>query len=104
MVHAGALQFLMKEHDKAMITYKQGLEHDPENQELKEGVENCIRAISRCAGKGRGAEEGHDRMSPSAPTAGEEGVVQTCIGAVWVHGVVLWKDTVMRKVMAELVR
>lgn len=44
---AGALQFLMKEHDKAMITYKQGLEHDPNNQELKEGVESCIRAISR---------------------------------------------------------
>jgi hypothetical protein len=37
----------MKEHDKAMLTYKQGLEHNPDNQELKEGVDNCIRALSR---------------------------------------------------------
>ena len=43
----GALQYLMKEHDKAMLTYKQGLEHNPDNQELKEGVDNCIRALSR---------------------------------------------------------
>lgn len=48
LVSAGALQFLMKEHDKAMLTYKQGLEHEPDNQELKDGVDSCIRALSRC--------------------------------------------------------
>lgn len=46
--NAGALQFLMKEHDKAMLTYKQGLEQEPDNQELKDGLDNCIRALNRC--------------------------------------------------------
>jgi hypothetical protein len=37
----------MKEHDKALVTYQKGLEHDPDNQELKEGLQACTRAISR---------------------------------------------------------
>merc|ERR1712065_87694 len=35
----------MGEYDKAMETYKQGLEQDPESQELKDGLAGCIQKI-----------------------------------------------------------
>lgn len=34
----GAVQFFMKEYDKAMETYQEGLKHDPRNQELLDGI------------------------------------------------------------------
>lgn len=34
----GAIQFFMKEYDKATETYQEGLKHDPNNQELLDGV------------------------------------------------------------------
>lgn len=34
----GAVQFFMKEYDKAVETYQEGLKHDPQNQELLDGV------------------------------------------------------------------
>lgn len=34
----GAVQFFMKEYDKALETYQEGLKHDPNNQELLDGV------------------------------------------------------------------
>ena len=34
----GAVQFFMKEYDNAMETYQEGLKHDPNNQELLDGV------------------------------------------------------------------
>lgn len=34
----GAIQFFMKEYDKALETYQAGLKHDPQNQELLDGV------------------------------------------------------------------
>ena len=34
----GAAEFFMKEHDKAMKTYQEGLKLDPGNQELQEGL------------------------------------------------------------------
>lgn len=39
----------MKEFDKALQTYEQGLEHEPDNQELKDGVMRCLQAINRMA-------------------------------------------------------
>ena len=39
------VQFFMKEYDKAMETYKQGLEQDPDSQELKDGLAGCIQKI-----------------------------------------------------------
>lgn len=33
-----AVQFFMKEYDKAMETYQEGLKHDPRNQELLDGI------------------------------------------------------------------
>lgn len=46
-VRKGHLQFFMKEHEEAMKTYEQGLSHDKDNQELKEGLMRCQQAINK---------------------------------------------------------
>ena len=38
----GAVQFFMKEYDKALETYQEGLKHDPRNQELLDGVRRYL--------------------------------------------------------------
>ncbi|XP_068650142.1 hsp70-Hsp90 organizing protein 3-like [Aristolochia californica] len=43
----GAVQFFMKEYDKALETYQEGLKHDPHNQELTDGVRRCIEQINK---------------------------------------------------------
>lgn len=52
----GTLQYFMKEYDKAMATYETGLKHEPDNQELKDGLMRCMEAIDRFA-HGEGSEE-----------------------------------------------
>jgi stress-induced-phosphoprotein 1 len=37
----------MKEYDKALQTYETGLKHDPDNEELKDGIMRCMEAISK---------------------------------------------------------
>ncbi|GLT78357.1 hypothetical protein SLA2020_498960 [Shorea laevis] len=43
----GAAQFFMKEYDKALETYQEGLKHDPNNQELLDGVRRCVGQINK---------------------------------------------------------
>eukprot|EP00887_Chlorella_sp_A99_P005251 scaffold1.g5251.t1 len=43
----GHLQFFMKDYDKAMETYQEGLKHDPDSAELKEGLMRCIEGINK---------------------------------------------------------
>ncbi|KAI0520584.1 hypothetical protein KFK09_008060 [Dendrobium nobile] len=43
----GAVQFFMKEYDKALETYQEGLKHDPKNHELIDGVRRCVEQINR---------------------------------------------------------
>ena len=50
----GHLQYFMKEYTKAMQTYEEGLKHDPESQELKDGLRRCVMAINA---QNSGAEE-----------------------------------------------
>ncbi|KAJ0716369.1 putative Heat shock chaperonin-binding, tetratricopeptide-like helical domain superfamily [Helianthus annuus] len=45
----GAIQFFMKEYDKALETYQEGLKHDPQNHELLEGVRSCVQQINRAS-------------------------------------------------------
>ncbi|KAJ9706818.1 hypothetical protein PVL29_002006 [Vitis rotundifolia] len=45
----GAVQFFMKEYDKALETYQEGLKHDPSNQELLDGVKRCIDQINKAS-------------------------------------------------------
>ncbi|CAA7029063.1 unnamed protein product [Microthlaspi erraticum] len=42
-----AVQFFMKEYDNAMETYQEGLKHDPNNQELLDGVRRCVQQINK---------------------------------------------------------
>ncbi|CAN6486396.1 unnamed protein product [Victoria cruziana] len=43
----GAIQFFMKEYDKALETYQEGLKHDENNQELMDGVRRCVEQINK---------------------------------------------------------
>lgn len=43
----GAVQFFMKEYDKALETYQEGLKHDANNQELMDGVRRCVEQINK---------------------------------------------------------
>ncbi|KAH6818117.1 stress-inducible protein [Perilla frutescens var. frutescens] len=45
----GAIQFFMKEHDKALETYQEGLKHDPQNQELLDGIRRCVEQINKAS-------------------------------------------------------
>ncbi|EMS56336.1 Heat shock protein STI [Triticum urartu] len=43
----GAVQFFMKEYEKAMETYQAGLKLDPNNQELLDGIRRCVEQINK---------------------------------------------------------
>lgn len=45
----GAIQFFMKEYDKALETYQQGLKHDANNGDLLDGVRKCVEQINRAS-------------------------------------------------------
>ncbi|GFZ06973.1 stress-inducible protein [Actinidia rufa] len=45
----GAIQFLMKEYDKALEMYQEGLKHEPRNQELLDGVRRCVEQINKAS-------------------------------------------------------
>ncbi|KAK4477862.1 hypothetical protein RD792_017125 [Penstemon davidsonii] len=45
----GAVQFFMKEYEKALETYQAGLKHDPHNQELLDGVRRCVEQINKAS-------------------------------------------------------
>jgi stress-induced-phosphoprotein 1 len=47
----GAVQFFMKEYEKAIQTYQEGLKHDPNNQELTDGIRRCVEQVNK-AGRG----------------------------------------------------
>ena len=42
----------LQEFDKAVETYQAGLERDPDNQELKDGLMRCVQAINKVGGCG----------------------------------------------------
>ncbi|KAK1304982.1 Heat shock protein STI [Acorus calamus] len=43
----GAVQYFMKEYNKAMETYQEGLKHDPNNQEFLDGIRRCVEQINK---------------------------------------------------------
>ncbi|CAA2964460.1 hsp70-Hsp90 organizing 3-like [Olea europaea subsp. europaea] len=45
----GTVQFFMKEYEKALKTYQEGLKHDPQNQELLDGVRRCVEQINKAS-------------------------------------------------------
>ncbi|KAF0931674.1 hypothetical protein E2562_005671 [Oryza meyeriana var. granulata] len=59
----GAIQFFMKEYDKAMETYQAGLKHDPNNPELLDGVRRCIEQINKANRGDLSQEEIQERQN-----------------------------------------
>lgn len=72
----GTLQFFMKETDKAIETYRKGLEHDPDNQELKEGLERCYETITRFATGQVSEEELKERQARSMSDPEVQGLLK----------------------------
>lgn len=52
----GAVLFFMKDYDKALAAYQQGLELDPDNEELRDGVQRCVTQINKVS-RGEVSEE-----------------------------------------------
>ena len=58
----GHAQFFMKEYEKAMATYQQGLDRDPDNEELKSAMHRCVDQINRFNRGEASAEEMQQRQ------------------------------------------
>ncbi|KAK4389442.1 Hsp70-Hsp90 organizing protein 3 [Sesamum angolense] len=59
----GAVQFFMKEYEKALETYQEGLKHDPQNQELLDGVRRCVEQINKASRGDLSPEELKERQA-----------------------------------------
>uniref|UniRef100_A0A7R9XLY5 STI1 domain-containing protein n=1 Tax=Polyblepharides amylifera TaxID=1486889 RepID=A0A7R9XLY5_9CHLO len=83
----GAVQFFMKEYSKAIETYQLGLKHDPENQELKEGIARCVDMIN----KGNRGELSEEEMKARQEKGMADPEIQTILS-----------DPVMRQVLSDM--
>ncbi|CAL4886419.1 unnamed protein product [Urochloa decumbens] len=83
----GAIQFFMKEYDKAMETYQAGLKLDPNNQELLDGVRRCVEQISK-ANRG---EISQDELQERQNKAMQDPEIQNIL-----------TDPIMRQVLIDL--
>ncbi|KAL3499516.1 hypothetical protein ACH5RR_038609 [Cinchona calisaya] len=59
----GAVQFFMKEYEKALETYQEGLKHDRNNQELLDGVRRCVEQINKASRGDLSPEELKERQA-----------------------------------------
>ncbi|KAH6818098.1 stress-inducible protein [Perilla frutescens var. frutescens] len=59
----GAVQFFMKEYEKALETYQEGLKHDPNNQELLDGISRCVEQINKASRGDLSPEELKERQA-----------------------------------------
>ncbi|GAB4834235.1 Hsp70-Hsp90 organizing protein 3 [Ancistrocladus abbreviatus] len=62
-IRKGAVQFFMKEYDKSLETYQEGLKHDPNNQELTDGVRRCVEQINKASRGDLSPEELKERQA-----------------------------------------
>lgn len=83
----GHLQFFMKEYNKAMATYEEGLKHDPDNAELKEGLVRCIQAVNKMNRGEVGDEELEQRQQRAMADPEIQGILT---------------DPVMRQVLRDM--
>lgn len=82
----GAVQFFMKEYEKALETYQEGLKHDANNQELLEGVRSCVRQINRTSRGDVTPEELKERQAKAMADPEIQNILQ---------------DPVMRQVLVD---
>ncbi|CAK9171146.1 unnamed protein product [Ilex paraguariensis] len=83
----GAVQFFMKEYDKAMETYQEGLKHDPHNQELLDGIKRCVEQINKASRGDLSPEELKERQAKAM----QDPEIQNIL-----------TDPVMRQVLVDL--
>ncbi|KXZ56970.1 hypothetical protein GPECTOR_1g876 [Gonium pectorale] len=72
----GTLQYFMKEYDKAIETYNKGLELEPDNAELQDGLQRAVEAISRFASGQASAEEVKERQARSLADPEVQGILK----------------------------
>lgn len=82
----GAVQFFMKEYDKAMETYQEGLKHDPHNQELLDGIKRCVEQINKASRGDLSPEELKERQAKGMQDPEIQNILQ---------------DPVMRQVLTD---
>ncbi|KAK7307803.1 hypothetical protein VNO77_41182 [Canavalia gladiata] len=82
----GAVQFFMKEYDKALETYREGLKHDPNNQELLDGMGRCIQQINKASRGDLSPEELKERQAKAMQDPEIQNILQ---------------DPVMRQVLID---
>ncbi|KAF8111123.1 hypothetical protein N665_0076s0119 [Sinapis alba] len=80
------VEFYLKEFDNAMRTYQEGLKHDPNNQELLDGIGSCGQEIIK-ANRGGTPEELKERLVKGM----EDSEIQNIL-----------TDPVIRQVMSDL--
>ncbi|KAJ1416033.1 Tetratricopeptide-like helical domain superfamily [Sesbania bispinosa] len=82
----GAVQFFTKEYDKALETYKEGLKHDPNNQELLDGIGRCVQQINKASRGDLSPEELKERQAKAMQDPEIQNILQ---------------DPVMRQVLID---
>merc|ERR1719193_921842 len=82
----GAVQYFMKEYDKAMETYQEGLKQDPQNEELIDGIRRCTEMIN----KGNRGELSEEEMKLRQQKAMQDPEIQTILS-----------DPIMRQVLND---
>ncbi|MED6106862.1 DNA binding protein [Stylosanthes scabra] len=82
----GAVQFFMKEYDKALETYKEGLKLDPNNQELLDGIGRCVQQINKASRGDLTPEELKERQAKAMQDPEIQNILQ---------------DPVMRQVLVD---
>ncbi|KAJ4759518.1 Hsp70-Hsp90 organizing protein 1 [Rhynchospora pubera] len=71
----GAVQFFMKEYEKALQTYQEGLKHDPNNQELQDGVRRCVEQINKASRGDLTPEELQERQAKAMQDPEIQGIL-----------------------------
>ncbi|CAL1375661.1 unnamed protein product [Linum trigynum] len=59
----GAIQFFMKEYEKALETYQEGLKYDSKNQELLDGIRRCVEQMNKASRGDLSPEELKERQA-----------------------------------------
>ncbi|KAK4282890.1 hypothetical protein QN277_014215 [Acacia crassicarpa] len=82
----GAIQFFMKEYDKALETYQEGLKHDSNNQELLDGIRRCVEQINKASRGDISPEELKERQAKAMQDPEIQNILQ---------------DPIMRQVLVD---
>ncbi|KAG0488600.1 hypothetical protein HPP92_007180 [Vanilla planifolia] len=81
----GAVQFFMKEYDKALETYQEGLKRDPNNQELADGIRRCVEQINR----GNRGEISEEELKEKQAKAMQDPEIQKILSDPIMHQVLI---------------